>query len=390
MSTSKILIVPPGSDASSLTGILPVAHGGTGVTASTGTTATVLSTSPQLVTPNIGVAAGASLSVTGDIQSTSQNGGPFAGFRNAIINGGMAVDQRNAGAAQTITASAALAYTVDRWYAYCTGANVTGQQVAGTLKSRYRYQFTGAASVTAVGFAQRIEAGNTWRFNGKTITISADIANSLLTTVTWTLYRPTTAADTFGTLASPTVTQLATGTFTVSSAITRYNAQVAIADGDASKGLQLVFTVGAQTSGTWTMGEAQLETGSSPSSFEGRPIGTELALCQRYLPAFLSNSTTCELTVGQAYSNTVAGLVLALPVQARVAPTGITISAVTHIRLDGAGGAGLTSTNVTFGRASTNAASLQVNVAAGLSAGNATCGYFNNASAYIFFTGAEL
>ena len=39
-----------------VTGTLPVANGGTGVTASTGTVAVVLSTSPTLVTPNIGAA----------------------------------------------------------------------------------------------------------------------------------------------------------------------------------------------------------------------------------------------------------------------------------------------------------------------------------------------
>ena len=48
-------------------------------------------------------------------------------IRNRIINGEMLIDQRNAGAAQTITAAAALAYTVDRWYAYCTGANEIGR-----------------------------------------------------------------------------------------------------------------------------------------------------------------------------------------------------------------------------------------------------------------------
>jgi len=40
-------------------------------------------------------------------------GGPLV-FRNKLINGGMAVDQRNAGATQTFTAAAALAYSVDR------------------------------------------------------------------------------------------------------------------------------------------------------------------------------------------------------------------------------------------------------------------------------------
>ena len=87
-------------------------------------------------------------------------GGPVVGSKNKIINGGMAVDQRNAGAAQTFTAAAALAYSVDRWYGYSTGANVTGQRVAGSNNTQYRYRFTGAASTTAIGFGQRIEAVN--------------------------------------------------------------------------------------------------------------------------------------------------------------------------------------------------------------------------------------
>lgn len=44
-----------------VTGTLPVANGGTGVTASTGTVAVVLSTSPTLVTPNLGTPSAATL-----------------------------------------------------------------------------------------------------------------------------------------------------------------------------------------------------------------------------------------------------------------------------------------------------------------------------------------
>jgi hypothetical protein len=47
--------------ASGVSGVLPVANGGTGVTSSTGTTAVVLSTSPTLVTPVLGVASATSI-----------------------------------------------------------------------------------------------------------------------------------------------------------------------------------------------------------------------------------------------------------------------------------------------------------------------------------------
>jgi len=225
------------------------------------------------------------LSVTGSVSSVNT-----FGFKNRIINGGLSVDQRNAGAAQTITAGAALAYTVDRWYAYSTGANVTGQQIAGTFaSSQYRYQFTGAASVTAIGFGQRIEQLNSYDLSNSTATLSCYISNSLLTTVTWTAYYANTA-NTFGSLASPTVTQIATGTFTVTSTRAQYSAQIAIPSA-ATTGIQIVFTVGAQTSGTWVVDTIQLEEGTQATSFDYRSITSELQFCQRYCQVFKGSDT---------------------------------------------------------------------------------------------------
>jgi len=199
---------------------------------------------------------------------------------NRIINGAMTIDQRNAGAAQTITASAALAYTADRWYAYSTGANVTGQRITGSANNQFAYRFTGAASVTAIGFGQRIEAANSIDLAGSTATLGVDLANSLLTSVTWTAYYATTS-DTFGTLASPTRTQISTGTFTVTSTLSRYSAQIFIPSA-ATTGIEIVFSVGAQTSGTWTIDNVQLEAGPLATPFERRNISQELVNCQRY------------------------------------------------------------------------------------------------------------
>jgi len=211
---------------------------------------------------------------------STQNTRPAVGFRNRIINGDMRIDQRNAGASQTFTAAAALAYSVDRFYGYCTGANVTGARVAGAAPNEFVYRFTGAASVTAIGFGTRLEATNTIDLAGSTATLSVQLANSLLTTVTWTAFYATTA-DAFGTLASPTRTQIATGTFTVTSTLTTYSAQISVPSA-ATTGIEIVFTVGAQTSGTWTIDNVQLEAGSTATEFERRPIGTETMLCQRY------------------------------------------------------------------------------------------------------------
>lgn len=233
--------------------------------------------------------------------------------RNRFINGAMEIDQRNSGASQTFTAGT-YAYSVDRWYVYSTGANVTGQQVAGSGQSRNRYQITGAASVTGIQFGQRIETANSYDLNNSNVTLSVDLANSLLTTVTWTAYYANTA-DTFGTPSSPTRTQIATGTFTVNSTINRYSTIIAI-PAAATTGIEVVFSVGAQTSGTWSIGNVQLEMGTSATPFERRSYGYELLLCQRYYENF------SQLTYyGYGNSGNVLGYTFEFKVQKRVAPT---------------------------------------------------------------------
>jgi hypothetical protein len=245
--------------------------------------------------------------------------GAPAGFRNRIVNGAMAIDQRNAGAAQTFTAGAALAYTVDRFYAYCTGANVTGQRVAGSAPDQYLYQFTGAASVTAIGFGQRIEAANSFDLAGKTATLSVKLANALLTTVNWAAYYATTA-DTFGSLASPTKTLIASGSFAVNSTLATYSAQIAI-PAAATTGVEIVLSVGAQTSGPWTIGEVQLELGQVATPFERRPIGIEIILCQRYYQQIGSNTAYEFFSIGIGASTTIAYFGIRLQSTMRVAPT---------------------------------------------------------------------
>ena len=237
----------------------------------------------------ISISGTSGISQTGSFDSAST-----FGFKNRIINGLMTTDQRNAAASQTFTAAAALAYSVDRWYGYCTGANVTGQQVAGSTTpsvTQFRYRFTGAASVTAVGFGQRIEQKNSYDLAGSTCTLSADLAiSATLTTVTWTASYATTTADTFGSLASPTITQIATGTFTVSATVTNFTTNISV-PAAATTGIQILFTVGALTAGlTWTIGNVQLEKGSTATSFDYRPYGTELELCQRYFEKSQQNA----------------------------------------------------------------------------------------------------
>lgn len=321
--------------------------------------------------------SGANSDITSLSALASINGGQIAGFRNRIINGAMSIDQRNIGAAQTITAAAALAYTVDRWYAYCTGTNVTGQQVAGTSPNQYNYRFTGAASVTKIGFAQRIEAANCQDLAGTTATLSVDLANSLLTTVTWTAWYANTN-DTFGTLASPTRTQIATGAFTVSSTLTRYNTQINI-PAAATTGIEVEFSVGAQTSGTWTIGRVQLERGSVATPFEVRPIQIEWGLCYRYRYDLVRGNGSF-FGPGYCFSSTVFCLDVALPVPMRASPSLDVNNSTGTYAMNASGANALTSW--TLGVATARFVELNATVASGV-AGFSAAAKTTNSAAYI-------
>jgi hypothetical protein len=290
------------------------------------------------------------------IDSINNNQGSPYGFKNRIINGQMQIAQR--ATSNTITAAATIAAgysTVDRFYVYSTGANVTAAQVAGSGATKNRLQITGAASVTAVGIGQRIEANNSYDLAGSTATLSADLAiSATLTTVTWTASYANTA-DTFGTVSSNTNTQIATGTFTVTPTVTNFNAQITI-PAAATTGIQILFTVGALTAGlTWTVGNVQLEKGSTATSFDYRPIGTELALCQRYFAKTFPQTVTPANGLGTNYffgyspNSTNPSTIWKFPVTMRSAPVvtlfndrvGGTAGQWTNNTIDGANGRAL-------------------------------------------------
>lgn len=262
-------------------------------------------------------ASGANGDITSLTGVTSIGGGQLAGFRNRLINSAMLIAQR--GTSGTVTAGTSTpgletGYAcVDRFYIHCAGANVTATQVNGADATSKRLQVTGAASVTSVGIGQRIESVNSYDLAGNTCTFSVDISNSLLTSVTWTAYYANTA-DNFGMLASPTKTQIATGTFTVNSTVSRYSTQISIPPA-AITGIEIVLTVGAQTSGTWVVGKPQLELGSVATSFEHRPYYLEMLLCQRY----------CELV--SCLTETTANHTIYMKV-AKFAPLGVQVTTV--------------------------------------------------------------
>lgn len=258
--------------------------------------------------------------------STQNTGATGFGFKNRIINGAMMIDQRNAGASKTVPVTTQT-YTLDRWQVYSIGNSCTIQKVAsGVTGVPYVAQITGNTSISAINFYQAIESVNIADLAGTTVTLSVKLANSLLTTVTWTAYYANTA-DNFS-----ATTQIASGSFTVNSTLSDYSIQIAL-PANAANGVQIVLGVGAQTSGTWKIGNVQLEKGSTATSFDYRPYGTELALCQRYYQNSYVNqavgtaSATNPVTWTSVATFSYQNLTVNFPVTMRASPTVLTYGA---------------------------------------------------------------
>ncbi len=205
-------------------------------------------------------------------------------FKNRIINGSMAIDQRNAGASQTVIGGAStLAFNCDRWQVRSAGANATVQQIV--TNNTYRMRFTGAASVSAVAAQQSIEALNCVDLAGSSVTLSLVASSTSLTSLTLEAYYANTT-NTFGTWGSPTVTSIGSQAVTISSTESKVSWTFTVPSA-ATTGIQIRITGGALLgSQTLTIGQVQLEKGSTATSFDVRPYGTELQLAQRYYQSF--------------------------------------------------------------------------------------------------------
>jgi len=252
------------------------------------------------------------------IQNTAATG---FGFKNRIINGAMMIDQRNAGASVT----AASQYTVDRWIAYTSqSSKYTVQQNAGSVTPPAGFtNYLGVTSSSSYSVLagdyfsinQHIEGFNIadlgWgTANAATITLSFWVRSSLTGTFggalnnnagnrsypftytisaanTWEQKSITIVGDTSGTwltnngLGIKLNLGLGVGSTYSGTAGSWAGAQYLSATGATS----VVGTSGA----TFYITGVQLEKGSTATSFDYRPYGTELALCQRYFQ-LLQNS----------------------------------------------------------------------------------------------------
>ena len=246
--------------------------------------------------------------------------GVSQGFKNRIINGAMVIDQRNAGASVTPVTNGT--FTLDRWSASINvSSKFSVQQDAGSVTPPAGFtDYLGVTSLSAysigssdiLAMSHNIEGLNVadlgWgTANAKTVTLSFWIRSSLTGTFGGALRNSATSrsypfaytinsANTWE-QKSVTVPGDTTGTW-----LTNNDIGIRIAFGlgvgssnsgtagswsgsnfwSATGATSVVGTNGA----TWYLTGVQFEVGSTATSFDYRPYGTELALCQRYYQTY--------------------------------------------------------------------------------------------------------
>ena len=272
-------------------------------------------------------------------------------FQNRIINGAMVIDQRNAGA--SVTQGTSDTYSLDRFLGYGNITSKFTMQQSSTAPAGFVNSVVITSSAaTVVGssdqyyFAQKIEGYNTadlgWgTANAKTVTLSFWARASVIGTYSVFLLNDGSAysyvanytisvADTFEyktiTIVAPTVgTWLTTNGLGIylgwdlgsGSTFNQTAGSWQAANKRATSGsTQLVATSGA----TLYLTGVQLEVGSTSTSFDYRPYGTELQLCYRYCYALYKGDNIYYATAGY-YTSTDLRTQIQMPVNMRTTPT---------------------------------------------------------------------
>jgi hypothetical protein len=221
-----------------------------------------------------------------DLECSSQNGGPLAGFRNAIINGKFDIWQR--GTSFSIPPGATT-YTADRWIAAfggSTNGNVSRADF-GTGVSPLDGSvlvFGVPAGAAGSNLRQRMENVNT--FSGKTVKVSFWAQNlSGATSLTCTF------VQNFGTGGTPSadVNTGTSGSAVLGSGYAKYEFTATIPStsgktlgANGNHYLELQIGTSSSAAHQFAITGVQVEAGPSATPFEQRPIALELAMCQRY------------------------------------------------------------------------------------------------------------
>ena len=337
------------------------------------------------------------------------NSASSMGFKNRIINGQMQIAQRGTG---TTTVTANGYYSCDRWNTLQNASSKysVGQSSiapAGFTKSLLLTSLS-AYTVGAAEqfiFRQGIEGVNTadlgWGAAGaSTVTVSFWVRSSLTGSFgaalynndgnrsypfsytissanTWEQKTITVAGDTTGTWLTDSSGAGIYVSFSLGSGSTYSGTANTWAGAYYVQPTGSVSLVGTNGATLYVTG-VQLEKGSTATSFDYRPYGTELALCYRYyykIGASISNGFNTFGT-GFVDSTTSAKLLIPLPVAMRTAPTALEQSGTATNYALRYGGVGFQncSSVPTHDSASPWTAAVDFSVASGLTTGQGVMG----------------
>jgi len=295
------------------------------------------------------------------IASKASNSGNFAntinvpntfGFKNRIINGAMTANQYVSSA---VTLSSSVQFPLDRFgVAKSSGATITAQQSSTApagFSNSIKFAVTTGASPSSSDynvFFQRIEGYNfadlNWgTANAKSATVSFWVQSSV--TGTYSIYIRSgdnnlsylanytiSSANTWQQV-SITITPPTSGTFNTnntqaiqmswdlgSGSTYQGTANTWLSGGYVYTGTQTPLS--AVTGATFYITGVQLEVGTQATSFDYRPYGTELALCQRYYQYLGGSTTSGDQYIASGMCNTTvqARFSYIFPVPMRTSP----------------------------------------------------------------------
>jgi len=356
----------------------------------------------------------------GITQAGEFNSDSSFGFKNRIINGAMTISQYNGTSSNTPINNG---YPIDRFiYKSTQASKFTAQQVttapAGFINS---LQLTVASAVTVgsgdfFAIGQRIEGLNLYDIGFgtaacKTTSLSFQVRSSLTGTFGGAL---TNAAGDASYAFTYTISTANTWT-SISIAVPAVTTGTWVTDNSTC--LQVWFGLGVGstyngTAGSWVSGNnfsatgatsvvatagatflvtgVQLEVGSTATSFDYRPYGTELALCQRYYFKVLPAAGSVPMAVTTNATTTTSRAFFVLPVTMRVAPTALEqTGTASDYRINAANANTTLSSVPTLGATLPNLVRVDSIVASGLTAGQAGSLESNSANGFIALT-AEL
>jgi hypothetical protein len=347
----------------------------------------------------------------------------YYGFKNRIINGAMVIDQRNAGASVTVNTGTNV-FSVDRWAGAGTGSGTDGaftmQQdssaptgfsnsikvtvttIDAVMTGSQSYQVTqsiegfntsdlsfGTASAKAITLSFWARSSLTGTFGGALSNSAFNRSYPFTYTIsvadTWEYKTVTIAGDTSGTWIGSTNGIGLRVYFGLGAGSDRAGTAGAWAGAGHTSATGAVSVIGTLNA-TWFVTGVQLEKGSTATSFDYRPYGTELALCQRYYYQYFLNTGTYSEPVLQGTSTTNGQGSLTFKVTMRASPTAAKVGGI--ISIQGSGGSAL----ATFSASSTTPDSVGISMtaASSVTTNGGCCSIYTNESRTGFTFSSEL